>query len=198
MRSRTSSSRHMHYDHVGRFHRFQKARFHLQEDRNALRDRPIHAPSSLAPLVRGRGRGRHRPAQLRASACVFYDGDAELAPGIPTCRCGGHSTGLQCVTVDTGARVGRARVRRHALLREHGGRAGPSPRPSTSATCSRATTPAAAGAEPAAHRPRPRPAGDAAMPAVPELEGVAVRLDVEPRARGAASYCWVPWPRPRP
>ena len=57
---------HMHYDHVGTFHRFPKARVPFAGKRAALHDRTLHAPSVPRPLVRGRGRGRHRAAEFRA------------------------------------------------------------------------------------------------------------------------------------
>jgi len=45
---------HLHYDHVGNFDRFPKARFHLQERETGLCHRALHALSALVPFVRGR------------------------------------------------------------------------------------------------------------------------------------------------
>ncbi len=91
---------HLHYDHVGNFHRFPAARFHLQE-----------AEMSYAT-------GRYmRYAQLNHSFEVedvvgmvrlnyggrvaFHSGPAELAPGIQLEPASGHSAGLQFVRVHT-------------------------------------------------------------------------------------------------
>ncbi len=57
---------HLHYDHVGTFHRFPKAAVSPAGDRAALHDGPSHAPPIPRPLVRGRGCRRHRAAQFRA------------------------------------------------------------------------------------------------------------------------------------
>ena len=91
---------HMHYDHIGTFGDFAKARFHLQDDEMAFVT------------------GRHMcHKQLRHSFEVedvvgvvrmvydgrvdFHDGDDELAPGITIHRIGGHTAGLQCMRVHT-------------------------------------------------------------------------------------------------
>jgi glyoxylase-like metal-dependent hydrolase (beta-lactamase superfamily II) len=91
---------HLHYDHVGSFHKFRKARFHLQEaevryatGRYMCHHRLRHSfeVEDVAGIVR----------MTFADRMVFHDGDAELAPGIRLHACGGHSMGLQCVTVET-------------------------------------------------------------------------------------------------
>lgn len=91
---------HLHYDHAGNFDRFPKARFHLQE-------REIHYAT---------GRFMHFPRLSHsfevedvcgivrlnyAQRVLFYNGDAELAPGVRIHQAGGHSDGLQFVTVNT-------------------------------------------------------------------------------------------------
>ncbi len=49
---------HLHYDHVGNFHRFPKAQFHLQEpEMHYATGRHMRYPR-LATLLRGRGCGR--------------------------------------------------------------------------------------------------------------------------------------------
>jgi len=91
---------HMHYDHIGTFYDFPKARFHMQDDEMAF--------------VTGRHMCHH---QFRHSVEVedvvgvvrlvhhervqFHDGDDELAPGITMHRIGGHTAGLQSVRVHT-------------------------------------------------------------------------------------------------
>ena len=109
---------HLHYDHVGGFNRFPKAKFHLQEPE-------IH-------YATGRYMQYHRLAHsfevedivgvVRlnfAHRVSFHNGGAELAPGITLHPVGGHSMGLQFVQGAYQARLGRGRLRHHALLREH-------------------------------------------------------------------------------
>ena len=59
---------HLHYDHVGNFDRFPKARFHLAGTRTHLCHRALHALSALVAFVRGRGRLRDGAAELCAGA----------------------------------------------------------------------------------------------------------------------------------
>ena len=91
---------HLHYDHVGNFDRFPKARFHLQETELAFATgkymrHPFlsHAfeVEDVVGMVRLNYRGR----------VVFHNGDTELAPGLRLHLAGGHSAGLQFVSVHT-------------------------------------------------------------------------------------------------
>jgi len=91
---------HLHYDHVGNFDRFPKARFHLQERELAYATgRYMHYPrlshsfevEDVCGIVRLNYAGR----------VMFYNGDAELAPGLTMHAVGGHSAGLQFVRVKT-------------------------------------------------------------------------------------------------
>ena len=91
---------HLHYDHVGNFDCFPKARFHLQEreihyatGRYMQYPRLVHSfeVDDICGVVRLNYARRVR----------FYDGDAELAPGVRLHRAGGHSAGLQFVSVAT-------------------------------------------------------------------------------------------------
>jgi glyoxylase-like metal-dependent hydrolase (beta-lactamase superfamily II) len=91
---------HLHYDHVGNFDRFPKARFHLQEAELAFATgkymrHPFlsHAfeVEDVVGMVRLNYRGR----------VVFHKGDVELAPGLRLHLAGGHSAGLQFVSVYT-------------------------------------------------------------------------------------------------
>src|ERR1700730_3994176 len=91
---------HMHYDHVGNFHRFPRARFHLQEPE--LR----YATGRLM----GHARLRHSfevedvvgMVRLTYPGRVdFYNGPAELAPGITVHPAPRHSLRLQFVRVHT-------------------------------------------------------------------------------------------------
>jgi glyoxylase-like metal-dependent hydrolase (beta-lactamase superfamily II) len=91
---------HLHYDHVGNFDRFPKARFHLQERELAYATgRYMHYPrlshSFEVEDVCGMVRLNY------ARRVIFYNGDAELAPGLTLHAAGGHSAGLQFVRVKT-------------------------------------------------------------------------------------------------
>jgi glyoxylase-like metal-dependent hydrolase (beta-lactamase superfamily II) len=91
---------HLHYDHVGNFHRFPKAQFHLQETelhyavgRHMRYPRLAHSfeVEDVVGVVR----------LNYAKRVLFYNGAAELTPGITVHPVGGHSAGLQFVKVHT-------------------------------------------------------------------------------------------------
>src|SRR5205085_3045078 len=91
---------HLHYDHVGNFHRFPAARFHLQEPelvyatgRYMQYPRLAHSfeVEDVVGMVRLNFAGR----------VTFHNGPTELAPGITLHPVGGHSAGLQLVRVHT-------------------------------------------------------------------------------------------------
>jgi len=173
---------HLHYDHVGGFHLFPAARFHLQEPEMSYATGRYMAHPKLSHsfevedvcgMVRLNFARRVR----------FHDGDAEIAPGVTLHRIGGHSAGLQCVRVATrrGPVVIASDVTHFYENMESG-------RPFTTAfhvgdmlegfdrLRELAPTPKhiVPGHDPEVMR---------RYPAVsPELEGVAVRLDVEPDA----------------
>jgi glyoxylase-like metal-dependent hydrolase (beta-lactamase superfamily II) len=91
---------HLHYDHVGNFHRFPKAQFHLQEPELVYATGhymryPRLAHSFEVEDVVGIVRLNF------ARRVMFYNGPAELAPGISLHPVGGHSAGLQFVRVHT-------------------------------------------------------------------------------------------------
>ena len=94
---------HMHYDHVGNFDLFPKARFHLQDremayatGRNMSHEFFAFAyeADEVVAMVRN----------VYAKRVKFHDGDAEIAPGISVHHVGGHTRGLQVVRLWT--RVG--------------------------------------------------------------------------------------------
>jgi glyoxylase-like metal-dependent hydrolase (beta-lactamase superfamily II) len=94
---------HLHYDHVGNFGLFPSATFHLQDDEMAYATgrhmsqaffSQAYEVDEVVAMVREAYKGRVR----------FYDGDAELAPGVSLHRIGGHTKGMQAVRVHT--RVG--------------------------------------------------------------------------------------------
>ena len=170
---------HLHYDHVGSFHKFPRARFHLQEremryacGRYMCHKRLRHSfeVEDVAGIVRMTFAGR----------VVFHDGDAELAPGITLHAMGGHSMGLQCMRVNTarGPVVLASDVSHFYENMERG-------RPFTTAfhvgemlegfDRMRALAPS-----PRHIVPGHDPEVMRRYPAVPGLEGIAVRLDLDP------------------
>jgi glyoxylase-like metal-dependent hydrolase (beta-lactamase superfamily II) len=91
---------HMHYDHVGNFHKFPAAQFHLQEPeltyatgRSMRFPRLAHSfeVEDVVGVVR----------LNFARRVVLHNGPAEVAPGITLHAVGGHSAGLQFVRVHT-------------------------------------------------------------------------------------------------
>lgn len=91
---------HLHYDHVGNFDLFPAATFHLQDEELSYAtgrhmSHPVFSGAfdveDVVGMVRNVYRGRVR----------FYDGDAELFPGVSLHLIGGHTRGLQVVRVAT-------------------------------------------------------------------------------------------------
>jgi glyoxylase-like metal-dependent hydrolase (beta-lactamase superfamily II) len=94
---------HLHYDHVGNFDQFPKARFHLQDRELAYATGRYMA----LPFFSGAYEVDEVVAMVRnvyAGRVEFHDGDATLAPGLTVHRIGGHTLGLQAVRLQT--RVG--------------------------------------------------------------------------------------------
>jgi glyoxylase-like metal-dependent hydrolase (beta-lactamase superfamily II) len=173
---------HMHYDHVGNFHKFPRARFHLQEPeiRYATGRLMCHARlrhsfevEDVVGMVRLNYAGR----------VDFYNGPAELAPGITLHPAPGHSVGLQFVRVHTrrGWVVVASDVTHFYENMESG-------RPFSTAVNVGDMLEAfgALAAQAPAHEhivPGHDPQVMARYPAVsPELDGIAVRLDVAPKS----------------
>ena len=93
---------HMHYDHAGGMERFENATFHIQTAEMAFVTGPCmchphlnhpFSPHHVAEMVRNIYSGR----------VVFHDGTGAVAPGITVHRIGGHTAGLQAVSVKTQA-----------------------------------------------------------------------------------------------
>ena len=91
---------HMHYDHVGNFHRLAAARFHLQERELAYatgkymrypRLGHSYHVEDVVGMVRLNFKGR----------VELYNGEVEIAPGLTLHPTAGHSDGLQSVRVHT-------------------------------------------------------------------------------------------------
>src|SRR5260370_21789178 len=91
---------HMHYDHVGNYARFPRARYHLQDGEMAyatgrfMCHTALRMPFELDDVV----------AMVRkvfAGRVAFHDGEDEIVPGVTVHHIGGHSKGLQSVRVTT-------------------------------------------------------------------------------------------------
>ncbi len=91
---------HLHYDHAGNFGLFPNAQFHIQEpEMHFVAGRYMryggishgYEPDDVCEIIR----------LNFARRVLQYDGDAEIAPGIRVHKTGGHTAGLQFVTVHT-------------------------------------------------------------------------------------------------
>ncbi len=171
---------HLHYDHVGNFDLFPRARFHLQDRELAYATGRYMATEffsaayevdEVVAMVRNVYGGR----------VSFHDGDAEIVPGLTVHLVGGHTKGLQVVRIWT--RLGwlvLASDASHYAANMEGGRPFPVVADVTQmidgwqrlrelATAPRYIVP---GHDPVVMR-RYRAPSEA-------LEGIAVRLDAEP------------------
>ncbi|HKF08713.1 MAG TPA: N-acyl homoserine lactonase family protein [Xanthobacteraceae bacterium] len=97
---RTVIISHMHYDHVGNYDLFPRARYHLQDCEMAyatgrcMCHTALRVPFEVDDVV----------AMVRKvfdGRVAFHDGEDEVAPGISVHHIGGHSKGLQSVRVKT-------------------------------------------------------------------------------------------------
>ena len=91
---------HLHYDHCGNHDLFPRARYHLQDEEMAY----ATGRCMCHPLIRIPFEADDVVAMVRkvfADRVRFHDGTWEAAPGITVHKVGGHSKGLQCVRVKT-------------------------------------------------------------------------------------------------
>jgi len=91
---------HLHYDHIGTFADFPKARFHLQDDEMAF----ITGRHRCHRLIRHSFEVGDVVGMVRMvydERVQFHDGDDEIAPGVTLHHIGGHTAGLQSVRVHT-------------------------------------------------------------------------------------------------
>ncbi|MBE0627480.1 MAG: N-acyl homoserine lactonase family protein [Burkholderiales bacterium] len=172
---------HLHYDHVGNFALFPGAQFHLQDKemqyatgRHMAQGIFSHAyeVEEVVGMVREVYKGR----------VLFHDGDVQLAPGLSVHHIGGHTMGIQSVRVHT--RIGwivlasdaihlyanMEEVRPFPIVHSVGDMVEGYRRLRELADDPRWVVP---GHDPLVMQ-RYRPAG-------PGLEGIAVRLDAEPK-----------------
>jgi glyoxylase-like metal-dependent hydrolase (beta-lactamase superfamily II) len=94
---------HLHYDHVGGFAHFPAARFHLQDDEMAFAT-GRHMTSAVLNRAYTADHVANLVYEVYKGRVVFHAGDAELAPGLSVHHVGGHTKGLQVVRART--RVG--------------------------------------------------------------------------------------------
>jgi len=91
---------HFHYDHIGGHDQFPAARFHVQ-------DREMVFATGRQMLERANNHSftaRHVAEMVmlvHAGRVVFHDGDQQLASGLVVHHVGGHTAGLQVVRVRT-------------------------------------------------------------------------------------------------
>ncbi|MGE0824789.1 MAG: N-acyl homoserine lactonase family protein [Candidatus Binatia bacterium] len=91
---------HLHYDHVGNFHKLPHARFHLQERELAFATgRYIQYPYFAHGFEEEDIVGMVRLNFRRQLA--LYDGEVEIAPGLSMHLATGHTAGMQVVRVHT-------------------------------------------------------------------------------------------------
>jgi glyoxylase-like metal-dependent hydrolase (beta-lactamase superfamily II) len=91
---------HLHYDHVGNLQHFPNARIHIQAREVAYATGPLMRFPKLSHSFEADDVCRIVRMNY-AERVSWYDGAAEIAPGISVHLAGGHSAGLQCVRVNT-------------------------------------------------------------------------------------------------
>ncbi len=91
---------HMHYDHAGNHHLFQRARFHVQD-----KEMFFSTGRCMCHAMLGYAYDVEEVVQMvrriYSGRAVFHEGDEEIAPGISVHFVGGHTMGLQMVRVWT-------------------------------------------------------------------------------------------------
>ena len=172
---------HMHYDHCGNYELFPRARYHLQDAEMAYcTGRCMCHPALRAPFEESDITALLH--KLFAGRVVFHDGVDELAPGLSVHHVGGHSKGLQVLRVWTrrGWMV-LASDASHFYANMQEGRAFPIMH-SHEATLEAYATMRRLASMPDAIIPGHDPLVLQRYPvAKPGLEGIVVRLDVEPK-----------------
>lgn len=91
---------HMHYDHCGNLMAFPNARFHIQDDEMAyctgrcMGHEALRKPFEVKDVI-------NAIRCLYEGRLVFHKGSGKLADGISLHQVGGHTKGMQVVTVPT-------------------------------------------------------------------------------------------------
>lgn len=172
---------HLHYDHVGGYRDFPAATFHVQDaemrfatGRYMLHGRFNHGydVEDVEGMIR----------LVFAGRVAFHRGEAEVAPGITLHPVGGHTAGIQCVRVHTKRGwVVVASDTTHYYEHVETGRTFGTVF-DVAATVEGYDTLRALAASPAHIVPGHDPLVMQRYPAASEtLQGIAVRLDVDPR-----------------
>jgi glyoxylase-like metal-dependent hydrolase (beta-lactamase superfamily II) len=91
---------HMHYDHAGNQELFPRARYHVQDAEMAYCTGRCMANPEVGGLFDADA-VIDMIRNVYAGRVQFYDGDAEIAPGISLHKVGGHTRGMQVVRVAT-------------------------------------------------------------------------------------------------
>ena len=172
---------HLHFDHAGNHDLCPQARYHVQ----ALEMEHVTGRCMCYPYLRKSFEVDDVVAMVRkvfAGRVTFHDGASEIRPGITVHRIGGHSKGLQCVRVKTRRGfVVLASDSTHLYAHIEQGRIFPIVYSAGEVIEGYETLKRLASSMDhivPGHDPQVM----ARYPAVsPELEGIAVRLDVDPR-----------------
>lgn len=91
---------HLHNDHVGTFDEYPHAHFHLQDDElKFATGRQMACETFARPYEVDHVTGIVR--LVYRDRIAFHDGDASIAPGVSVHRIGGHTAGMQAVRVHT-------------------------------------------------------------------------------------------------
>ena len=91
---------HLHYDHAGTLDHFPEAKFHIQDlELNFATGR--HMGESTFRDVYSVHHVTRLVECVYQDRVVFHDGDEAIAPGVVVHHIGGHTMGLQCVSVAT-------------------------------------------------------------------------------------------------
>lgn len=172
---------HMHWDHVGNFDKFPKARFHLQDAEACFATGRYMSHKVLRGGV-SVDDACEMVRKVHEDRIEFHDGEAELAPGFSVHHVGGHTMGHQIARVHTrrGWVVLASDAAHYYANMEQ---ANPFPAVysvgdylaafRTARKLAESDAHVIPGHDPLVMRRYPAPSS--------ELEGVAVRLDVEPR-----------------
>lgn len=91
---------HLHYDHAGGLAQFPASRIHLQDDEMRFATGRCMTEPAIAHAFEA-DHIAHMVHRVFDRQAVFHDGDADIAPGISVHRVGGHTMGMQVVRVHT-------------------------------------------------------------------------------------------------
>jgi glyoxylase-like metal-dependent hydrolase (beta-lactamase superfamily II) len=91
---------HMHYDHAGNLPLFERARFHIQDEEmafvtgRAMTHKALRHSFALPDVL-------EMVRLVYGERVHFHQGDVDVAPGVSVHHIGGHTRGLQAVSVNT-------------------------------------------------------------------------------------------------